>query len=684
MRAVIGGRTVALCMIVRDEAAVLERCVASVDGIIDTWVVCDTGSVDGTPDVVTGAFGALPGTLLHHEWVHFGHNRSLLMDAARDRADLLLLLDADMTLEVVSPVRDLDPDVDSWLLRHAGELSYAVPRLVRGDRAWRFVGATHEHLAGDGEVVERTLDSLVVHHHADGGSRATKFERDAALLEAAVEAEPNDPRSWFYLAQTLRDLGRTAEAIEAYQRRIELGGWDEEVYYARYQAGLLQLTSDPAASAAALTDAWEGRPTRPEALHALAQLHRSRGQHRTAHLYAEAGLRLAPSDDRLFVHRDVERWGLRFERSISAYWVGDVETALVDTDAVLALPDLPAEVRTAAEGNRRLQLDRLADHTRPSMPVVPHLRDLVPDVRLGRIEVPVDPPWPRCNPALANDPAGGFRGIVRLVSYHIAEGAYRSVDDDERIRTHNVLLRLDEQLRPVDATLVDEPVDEAVVDGAPVLGAEDCRLVHHGGRWLAVATVRDRSPEATCHVAVLHLDGAVVTRAVVLDPPFGPRHEKNWMPVPGPHGPLRFVYACGPETVVVDADVDSGHTEVVASHPAHPTLAPWRGGSPLLPFDDGHLTAVHDVIYVDGRRAYRHRLVQLDADLRVVAATPWCSIEGRPIEFAAGLARHGDDDLALTYGVDDAEAGIALLPVAGVRRLLEPVPGRPGGAIAAR
>ena len=42
--------TVCLAMIVKDEEGVIQRCLHSVRGLIDTWVICDTGSVDGTQD----------------------------------------------------------------------------------------------------------------------------------------------------------------------------------------------------------------------------------------------------------------------------------------------------------------------------------------------------------------------------------------------------------------------------------------------------------------------------------------------------------------------------------------------------------------------------------------------------------------------------------------------------------
>ena len=76
-------------MIVRDEAEVIERCLASCRPHIDYWVICDTGSSDDTPEIVRRVLDGVPGELHHHEWRDFGHNRSQLMQLAHGKAEML-------------------------------------------------------------------------------------------------------------------------------------------------------------------------------------------------------------------------------------------------------------------------------------------------------------------------------------------------------------------------------------------------------------------------------------------------------------------------------------------------------------------------------------------------------------------------------------------------------------------
>jgi glycosyltransferase involved in cell wall biosynthesis len=344
--------SICLCMIVRDEAAVIGRCLASVRGLVDSWVICDTGSADGTPELIRGALAEVPGELHERPWVNFGHNRTELMAYAQDKADYLLLIDADMTV-TYDRERLRDLGADSYMLRHAQDPEYWIKRLVRGDRRWRFLGPTHEYITSDGVDRVENLDAIVIHHHGDGGTRSEKSERDERLLTEELERNPNDARTHFYLAQTLADLGRVEEAIEHYRARAEMGGWEEEVFYSLYQVGILSERAGNRDQALhTLFEAWSFRPQRIEPLYELAWMFREEGSHQVAHLVAERGLGSPIPADVLFVHRWMYEWGLLFEYSIAAYWVGQPRAALQACNRLLQLRRLPVVYREQTHANR--------------------------------------------------------------------------------------------------------------------------------------------------------------------------------------------------------------------------------------------------------------------------------------------------------------------------------------------
>jgi glycosyltransferase involved in cell wall biosynthesis len=345
-----------LCMIVKDESAVIERCLRSVRDLIDYWVICDTGSTDGTQELIAAVLEGVPGELHERPWVDFGHNRTETLRFARGKGDYLLLLDADWTFEADPGALDgLTADV--YLVRHvhnpSGDFELYNRHLVRGDIDWRYVGAAHEYIEADRETSEARLDRARIVNWADGGvGRERRWRRDVELLEKDLVRDPGNLRSLFYLAQTHRDLGETPRAIELYERRASLGGWDEEVYYSLYQAGVLRAGEDWPAAAIALMRAWEYRPRRAEALYQLVRGLRERDIHQTAYALARRGIRIKQPGDILFVEPWVYRWGLLFEFSISAYWAGDPRSALSACDRLLKLPDLPESDREQTIENR--------------------------------------------------------------------------------------------------------------------------------------------------------------------------------------------------------------------------------------------------------------------------------------------------------------------------------------------
>ncbi|MDH2392653.1 glycosyltransferase [Streptomyces sp. HNM0663] len=346
-------------MIVKNESGVIERCLSSVRDLITTWVISDTGSTDGTQELIRSALRGIPGELYEEPWIDFGHNRSLNIGHARGRADYLLLLDADLEIRQNGPLPPLT--AAGYMLRHEGALEYRIKRLVRGDIAWRYEGVTHEYLTTDEQADQANLDALVVVDHADGGSRQDKFERDARLLSAELERDPDNTRTVFYLAQTMRDMGRAEEAIALYERRATMGGWPEEVYYSLLQTGILRAdTGDWAGGMDALVRAWETRPHRLEACYELCSRLRAMGRYRTAHAFACAGLNRPVPDDLLFVSPWVYRWGLLMEFSISAYWVGDWRGSHQACNRLLAMPELPEAHRRQTLVNREYAAQRLS------------------------------------------------------------------------------------------------------------------------------------------------------------------------------------------------------------------------------------------------------------------------------------------------------------------------------------
>jgi glycosyltransferase involved in cell wall biosynthesis len=349
---------VCLNMIVKDEAAIIERCLAAVAPHIDCWVILDTGSSDTTPEIIETFFAAhgIPGRLVRGRFEHFEQARNDALDAAREsdlEFDWLLLADADMELRVDDP---------SWrkrlvgpaclLVQRSGSFAYHNVRLLRREHPARYVGVTHEYVDLGASPV--ALSGLWFVDHAEGSSRTVKFARDIALLTKALETEPDNARYVFYLAQSYRDAGESELAIEFYRRRAAMDGWAEEVWYALFQIGVLSErvgAGDDAVVPAYLT-AWQFRPSRAEPLVALAAYHRKTGgRHHLADLFARRAMEISPTADALFVEESAYGWAVLDEAAVAAYWVGDHVRSAKLCKQLLDRSDLPGEHRDRIVAN---------------------------------------------------------------------------------------------------------------------------------------------------------------------------------------------------------------------------------------------------------------------------------------------------------------------------------------------
>lgn len=290
---------ICLNMIVKNEAANIERCLRSVAPYIDCWVICDTGSTDGTQDFVRRYFADLgiPGAVVPAPFIDFAQARNAALDAASSITlpewDYLLLCDADMELVADDPNWAKDLTAPAYLVnQRMGAMTYGNIRLVKHGAQARYTGVTHEVLNVESRA---QLNGAWFIDHADGANRPGKYERDIRLLKAEVDANPSDARSWYYLAQSYRESGQAELGAAAYARRAALGGWDEEVFSARLNEarclGALQPKDERGFVASAL-EAFASRPGRPEPLLELARHFREKGQNEATLLFAEAGLRV--------------------------------------------------------------------------------------------------------------------------------------------------------------------------------------------------------------------------------------------------------------------------------------------------------------------------------------------------------------------------------------------------------
>src|SRR3978361_61262 len=90
---------ICLNMIVKNESRVIERCLRSAKPFIDSWAISDTGSTDGTQQIIRDIMSDLPGELIERPWVDFATNRNEALALSQKHGDYALVIDADEIFE---------------------------------------------------------------------------------------------------------------------------------------------------------------------------------------------------------------------------------------------------------------------------------------------------------------------------------------------------------------------------------------------------------------------------------------------------------------------------------------------------------------------------------------------------------------------------------------------------------
>lgn len=652
-----------LNMIVKNEAKVIIRCLASVMPFIDCYAILDTGSTDETPRLIRSAMQArgIPGRIDTGSFVNFGDARNRAIDLAhgpmfRDAWDYLLLVDADMELVA-------EPGWDAHLSRHAyrleqrgGGLQYWNVRLL-AHGAGRYIGSTHEYVdVPSGDVINLPGPHFI--DHADGANRPEKLERDAALLETELAADARNGRAWFYLGQTYAEQGLRQKALDAYAARIDLGGWDEETWCAQLRIARLHRGVDDGLFVTAALKAYDMRPTRAEPIHDLAVHYRERGNNAVGRLFARQAMGIEePVGDLLFVETPAYTWGPPQEYSICANYSadpGDWGLGRRLCNALALDRDVPQEVRDLARAN-------LAFYAKP-------LVTFAPSFEAQRIDFAPPTGWAAMNPSIALDAEGDrLLVVVRTVNYRIDDsGAYIMPPGETAIRTRNFFLGLTRDLMSNSEGRELLPPTDLPLLYSGVIGLEDCRIWIDGGDLQGTATARQANEAGRCQIIYWRRmqNGALASSALVPDETLPLRDEKNWMPLFGEDG-VQFVYSVDP-TIVLDRQGD-----IVLRETPTWALDHLRGGSQVVPFCGCYLAVTHEVVNVNGTRRYLHRFVAFSGDGRVTAVSLPFVFAALQIEFCCGMCWHPDGErLVLTWGQRDAEAWLGTVSPDDVQGML--------------
>ena len=332
-------KTIGLCMIVKNESHIIERCLDSVKPLIDYVLIVDTGSTDNTIQTINDwlSTNSIPGQVISEPFKDFAYNRTQALRSVPTFLDYSLMLDADEIL-VFEPnfnptefkstlnfdVYDVKTDTSSTI--------YYRPTITINSKQLSYHGVIHEFLAITPDLTRGSAQGFhnVPIQDSHRNQSPNKFVKDAEVLLQAFNTEPTDymkSRYTFYLAQSYRDSANSTEALKYYELRSKQGFWIEEVYESLYNIAKIKqdLNYSIPDIIQSYFDAYNVSPHRAEPLYRISILCRSKQLYHQGYLISSHAISLPVPGSSLFLEKWIYDYGMLDEHSVLAYYSGHIQ-----------------------------------------------------------------------------------------------------------------------------------------------------------------------------------------------------------------------------------------------------------------------------------------------------------------------------------------------------------------------
>jgi len=212
------------------------------------------------------------------------------------------------------------------LLQGTSKFHYKNIRIVKNNGKFSYWGVTHEYIQMPDDAIKESISKnmIFIDDIGDGGAKNDKFIRDIRLLKQGLTEHPNNDRYTFYLANSYKDSNQYTEAIETYKKRIQIGGWKQEVWYSYYCIGLCYKHLNNMESAIGYwLQGYNYLPERIENIYEIINYYRCIGNNNLVDVFynmAKNSSKSINQEDQLFFKKDVYDYKLDYEFSIAGYY----------------------------------------------------------------------------------------------------------------------------------------------------------------------------------------------------------------------------------------------------------------------------------------------------------------------------------------------------------------------------
>jgi glycosyltransferase involved in cell wall biosynthesis len=323
--------TISLNMIVKNEASKIKDALDSIQEYVDKIYITDTGSTDATKEVIkklpySGMIEVSDFNPTTNPEAFFEDGSIYNFAAARafnfsqSKEDWIIWMDADDIYVNPKNIGLLINEakvnnISGYFFDYWYQISEGKPTehhlklmLTRNNGQFEWKGNIHEDLLPKSPMrLAKTQAVTRVHKHGKV-DEASKNIRNMRILSRQLQemGDKPDPRTLFYMGRSLMVARQSIEAIPIFEKYMELSGWAEELYEARF------LLAECYVDAGRLDDArnaalknLELKPNSPDAYHQMARTYLMEQEYQKALQWTANGLRIIPPEDAVttFPHR---------------------------------------------------------------------------------------------------------------------------------------------------------------------------------------------------------------------------------------------------------------------------------------------------------------------------------------------------------------------------------------------
>lgn len=673
-------------MIVKNESQIIQRCLHSLSNIIDYVVITDTGSSDNTKELIENYLNesGKKGKVYEHEWKNFGYNRTNSIHNAQDflrniNEDLtkvyLLFVDADMKL-IIKPSFNkqlLIPIQVAQIIQKNPNLEYYNTRICRSDIPITCVGVTHEYY-NTLHYTNHKFEHIYIDDVGDGGAKADKYPRDIKLLEQGLIDEPNNIRYIFYLAQSFNCIGAWDKSIEYYQKRIDAGGWVEEVFYSHLQIGNmynLHLNNWEKAMKYYIDGYQRSDAKRGETLMKMVEHYKDRREYYTAMIFLDKLLKMNyPSEHLLFIDYHVHTYKPLYEMSLISYYLGEHYKGLLAAQYIILSKDfdIPHFLRGNAMNNMVFYIKKLNTDSIKKIENISLIQHYNPSSSSLSFS------------SENTDLTHIYEGVFRTVNYSINDkGQYLYPPNMNYIHTENYWVTMNENKVVQQHKITISPNVESEYKRVyyGIQGLEDGRHIFYKDKLYCSFTSFEYGRDPKASMVLAHIDNKdnYIIKKIVPFKYEENKIQKNWVPFEY-KGELCYVYSYEP-FVILSVNPDNGECKEIVNKEFKYKFNEIRGSaSPIWLEKYGcYLILTHEVIFHDTRK-YVHRILMLDSEFNLLKTSEPFYFEHLFIEFTLSMIYDMNlDKLIIPYSYRDGESYICTLDFNNIKWLPDDIRG---------